>query len=156
LAWVSQRVRGVQAIKSTSFKVLVIASLCAVVAAVAVGAIGLDVMRRAEGMQLADTSAQAIVSAAPGAHVRAVVRVDAPAGTGTYTVEVLQNVQSAEYRATGARIRLALSSGTRFIMGMSPDVRPGAVVEVDGAMDAGATLRAAKIVILDGYVHVTR
>jgi hypothetical protein len=156
LGRVSQQARGVQTNKLTSFKVFVIASLCAVAAVVAVGAIALDVMRRAKGMQLADTSARAIVSAAPGAHVRAIVRVDAPAGARTYTVEVLQNVQNTEYRATGARIRLALSSGTRFIMGVSPDVRPGAVVQVDGAMGADTTLRAAKIVILNDYVHMTR
>jgi hypothetical protein len=139
-----------------SFRSWVIGLLCASVAVAALAAIGFDVTRRAEGMRLADTSSNAILSASPGTPVKAVVRVEAPSGAGTFTALLLQNVQGAEYRETRTRIRLTLSSGTHFVMGASPDVKSGAIVQADGAMDAGNTLLAAKIVVLDDYVHVTR
>jgi hypothetical protein len=149
-------VRAVQAVKLSSSKRWFIVSLCAFVVIAAVAAIGLDVMRRAQGMQLADTSASAVLSAPAGTHIKAVMRVEAPAAAGMFAVEILQNTQGADYRETGARIRLALSSGTHFIMGATPDLKPGAIVQADGAMDAGSTLRAAKIVVLNDYVHVIR
>jgi hypothetical protein len=153
---VGKRARGVQANTSFSFRSWLTGSLCIVVTIVTVGAIGFDVMRRAEGMRIAGTSAKSLLSARAGTHVKAVLRVETEADGGTFAAEILQSTQGAEYRETGTQIRLALSSGTRFIMGASPDVKSGAIIEVDGAMDGGDTLRAAKIVVLNDYVHLTR
>ena len=146
--------RAVQSIKSLSSRRWIIVSLCLLAGVVAAGAIGVDIMRRAAGMQLADTSADAVVGAPSGGHIKAVVRIENAAPGGAFKAQILENTQGADYRATGRRIPLALTPDTHFIMGASSDVKTGAIVQADGAMDASHTLRAAKIVVLNDYVHV--
>jgi hypothetical protein len=131
-------------------------ALCLLVSVVAVAGIGSDVMQRAQSMRLAGTSAGAITAAPSGTQVKAVLRIAEPARQDTFAADVLENVRGADYRATGTRIRLVVLPGTRFIMGAAADVKPGAIVQADGAMDAAQTLRAAKIVVLGDYVHVMR
>jgi hypothetical protein len=145
-----------QSARSISIPRWIAVSLSILIAAAAVAAIGLDVMRRAKSMQLADSSAAAIFASPPGSHIKAVLHVGQKADVGRYTSEILENVQGADYRGTGRSVVLDLEGDTRFIMGAAADIRTGAIVQADGVLEAAHALHAARIVVLNDYVHVIR
>ena len=128
--------------------------LIVVACLVSIGAIGIDVMRRAVTMRLADANPAFIASATAGTQVQAVVRIGEAMGNGAMTAELLAAAGGSSYRQTATRVRLALAANTRYIMGAASDIRPGAIVQVDGTIDAPQRLRAAKIVVLNDYVHL--
>ncbi len=125
------------------------------VAAVVVAVI-LDVTRRAEHMRSSVVSAaQGAESAQPGGTVKAVVRLERPGERGRYLAAALASVDETTYRESGGHLELELTPQTTFVMGSADDVRPGAIVEVAGLLDAAQVVRARRIVILTGYVKVT-
>jgi hypothetical protein len=134
----------------------IIGSLCGVIVAAALSAVGYDIMRRARSMQPADTSAVAITASTAGTHVRAVLRIGQQSGPAIFAAEILESVQGADYRGSGRSVDLKLGPDTRFIMGAPADVKTGAIVQANGVMDAAHGLAAAKIVVLNDYVHVVR
>jgi hypothetical protein len=47
-----------------------------------------------------------------------------------------------------------LAADTSILMGSLADLKPNAVVQVSGTLDAERVLRATQVVILTNYVHV--
>ncbi len=118
--------------------------------------IGLNIYRRAGGMRATTTSAAAVLSARPGVHIKAVVRLEAAAGLNAYSAELLESSDGMVFHETPSQIRVALAGDSAVIMGGAADIHPGAVVQVSGAMDGAHTLHATQVVILGGYVRVNR
>jgi hypothetical protein len=126
----------------------------AIVIGVAAAVMSLDVVRRSGAMRAAMAPVGPVLAAPPGSSVKAVMRLEGPTGENAYSATLLQSDDGADYRSTPAHIRVALSAGTNLVMGAAADIKPGAVVQVTGTMDAGHALRASKIVILTGFVHL--
>lgn len=124
------------------------------VAAVIV-AVVLDVTRRAERMRLVSApAAQAAESTRPGGTVKTVVRLEGPGERARYLAAALASVDETTYRESGSHLELELTPQTTFVMGSAADVRPGAIVEVAGTLDADHVVRARRIVVLTGYIKV--
>jgi hypothetical protein len=130
--------------------------LCGLIAVAAVSAIGFDIMRRARSMQPAQSGAGAIMASPAGTHVVAVLHIGQSAAPGIFPSEILEKVQGADYRGTGRSVDLRLGPDTRFIMGAAADVKTGAIVQANGVIAAGHALFAAKVIVLNDYVHVIR
>jgi hypothetical protein len=145
-----------QAVQTGASRRWIFGSLCGLIAVTALSALGFDIMRRARSMQPADTTAGTILASTAGTHVKAVLHIGQQAGAGVFTAGILEAVQGADYRETGRNIELRLTGDTRVIMGASADVKAGAIVQANGVLDATHALAAAKIVVLNDYVHVIR
>jgi hypothetical protein len=127
-------------------------SVAAVIASVV-----LDVTRRAERMRpsaVSGAAALAAESAQPGETVKAVVRLGRSGERGRYLAAALARVDETTYRESGSHLELELTPQTAFVMGDAADVRPGAIVEVAGTLDAARVVRARRIVILTDYIKV--
>ncbi|MGD0191461.1 MAG: hypothetical protein ABSD74_12035 [Rhizomicrobium sp.] len=142
--------------QSGSLRRWTIGSLCGLIAVTAVSAIGFDIMRRAGSMQPAGTNAEVIMAASAGGHVKAVLHIGQQSAADVFAAEILENVQGADYRGTGRSVELKLGSDTRFIMGATADIKTGAIVQANGVIDDAHALVAARIVVLNDYVHVIR
>jgi hypothetical protein len=129
-------------------------SLAILVGIGAVAGIGHDIARRAGAMRPATTTAAAVFSAQPGAHIKLVARVDHSVSLNTYAAQLLESRAEGSYRVTPERLRIALSADTSVVMGSAADLQPGAVVQASGALDGARTLQARQIVILTGYVRI--
>jgi hypothetical protein len=125
-----------------------------VVGIVAVGAIGFDIARRAGEMRAASTPAASVLASRTGAAIKAVVRIESQTGPNAYSAELLESAGGTDYRGTASHIRVALGANTSVIMGASGDVKRGAVIQTNGAIDSARTLHADQIVILSGFVRV--
>jgi hypothetical protein len=127
----------------------------AILAAVgALGAIGFDIARRASAMRPATTTVSSVWSAQPGARIKVVARLERSEGLNIYSAELLESRDGSTYRITPAHIRIALAGDTSIIMGTASDLKPGAVVQANGAMDGTRTYHASKIVVLTGMVRI--
>jgi len=117
-----------------------------------------DVTRRAQGMRTALAGVPAPQQpqlTQPGGEVKTVARLEPADRAGHYLAATLSSVTETTYRDTGARFEVELTPQTQFLMGSAADLRPGAVVEVAGTLDAARIVRARRIVILTGYIRVT-
>jgi hypothetical protein len=95
----------------------------------------------------------ALASSAPGESVDLAIEITA-AGDGSVAGRMLERSSQTRYRRTQRAVTLRWSARTKLVMGKSGDIRPGAIVQAHGPLDAGATLDADRLVVLTGYVEV--
>jgi hypothetical protein len=73
---------------------------------------------------------------------------------GRITGRVLQPIDPTTLTRTDQTITIALQPGVTREMGSAADVKPGALLQADGAIGNDGTLRAGSLVVLTGYVHL--
>ena len=128
--------------------------LFGLVLAVAVGVIGLDVFHRAGGMTPMTMPQGMMKRLKIGDAAKAVVRIDAMPAAGRFSATLLERIDDADYRASADRLALVVAPDTPVVMGAIADLRPGAVAQIGGVLDAARALEVNKVVILTGYVRV--
>jgi hypothetical protein len=129
--------------------------LLLITGAIAVAAIGLDVARRATGMEAARTSAAAVMAAKPDRATKAVVMLGPSPAPSVFDATVLES-NGANYRETATHIRVVRAADATIVMGTAADLKPGAIIQANGMIDAAHTLHARQVVVLTGYVHIVR
>ena len=117
-------------------------------------AIGWNVMQRASRMQGSMEQVGSTRGGSIGSPMKAIVRVDALVDVHTIAAEVLERQTDSIYAGTHAQVRVVLANDAAFVMGHVSDIKPGAIIEAIGTRQDLTTLRAARIVILTGYVHL--
>lgn len=105
-------------------------------------------------MRAASTPAASVMASRTGAAIKAVVRIESQTGPNAHSAELLESAGGTGYRGTASHIRVALGANTSVIMGAPGDIKPGAVIQANGAIDSARTLHADQIVILSGFVRV--
>lgn len=129
----------------------------AVLAIVAVWAIR-GVLTRAQQMSTAGTTASTFASISPGSSVKVVVGIESVEGNELKGV-LLEKHSDSLYLMTSDRtptVIAALTSDTSVVMGKPQDIAVGAIVQLEGTIDANHVLQANRIVILSGYVRLSR
>ena len=89
-----------------------------------------------------------------GGPITAVVRIDAKNSDGTFNATFLQPLGSNTYRVTSQQLRIQLAGDITYAMGDAGSMRPGAVVQVKGALSAVGEITAHDVVGLTGFVTV--
>ena len=116
------------------------------------------VLVRAQEMKAADTSASALASVASGSPAKAVVQLDHVSG-GELKVTLLQRQSDTVYLVPSeniATVTAVLTPETSVVMGKPEEIVAGAIVQLDGTMDERHALRTNQIVILTGYVRLSK
>jgi hypothetical protein len=127
-----------------------------VLAALIVGSMALAAWKaasRSVNMSAAMTPA-AVDAIAPGSEVLWVLEIVAIDPIGVAQGIVLDKESETIYRRSTTKVVIHDNTQTRFVMGTSGDVRPGAVVHVTGKLRSDHAVDAEKIVILSGFVQV--
>jgi predicted aminopeptidase len=132
----------------------ILALLTGVIGIAGLGWIAYDVLQRAQLMRPVATSASAVLAAREGELIRAVVRLRAADGANAWSADLLDKLDDTSYRQTASVIRVVLLDDTSIVMGGPADLRPGAVVQLSGNLNAERALRVRRVVILTEYVHV--
>ena len=141
-------------INETSLKWII---FLAVLASVAVWAIR-GVLVRAQQMSTADTSASTFASAPPGSSAKAVVRLESVKGKELKGM-LLEKQSDTVYLLPSEKTQIVtaiLTPDTSVVMGKPQDIAGGAVVQLAGTIDANHVLQTTQVVILTGYVRVSR
>jgi hypothetical protein len=141
-------------INETSLKWII---FLAVLASVAVWAIR-GVLGRSQQMSTADTSASTFASISPGSSAKAVVRLESVSGKelkGTLLEKQGDTVYLLPSESTPTVIAV-LTPDTSVVMGKPKDIAVGAVVQLAGVLDADHVLQTNQVVILTGYVRLSR
>lgn len=96
-----------------------------------------------------------LAAAQSGTPLNIAVEVTAIPAPGLLDARLLDS-QGSEFIRTPETVQIQLQSGTEVSMGNMRDLRPGAVLQVNGVKrDPGASLLTAnRVVILTGYVQV--
>jgi hypothetical protein len=124
--------------------------------AVAMGWAAKSLLARSSRMKMADISAQAFSTLAPGDKMMAVARIDTVTEQNLKAT-LLERVNDSVYRksrARGSSITAVLTPETSVAMGKSEDIVPGAIVQLAGTVDGDHVLHASQVVILTGYVRL--
>lgn len=103
--------------------------------------------------EMSPMPAHAVESAAPGASVTFVARVDA-IKRSTITAKILERVTGNTYRATGDTIAIYAPESVSVAMGSRDDLKPGAVVYVYATATKPHAADASKLVVMTPYVSI--
>ncbi|HEY0797373.1 MAG TPA: hypothetical protein VGD64_16490 [Acidisarcina sp.] len=115
------------------------------------------VLARAAAMKTSAATADSYYKLQPGTTAKVVLRLDEVA-RDTLTGTPLQRETDTLYRLAAQKPRqivVDLAAETSVVMGKPPDIVPGAVVQVSGAIGPSHRLQATQVVILTGYVRVS-
>lgn len=138
------------------FKLLAFATVIVVAGLAAMMWAGMSVVDRAGGMAAAGTSANAFQAAVSGTPVKLVVSVDRVAPNGGITAEILNKSTDGTYAHSGRHLEAALPANAKFLMGGQDDLKPGAIVQINGKIAAAHRLAVDEVVILNGFVRMVR
>lgn len=131
----------------------ILLALGLVVAAVILAA---DVTRRARAMRASISTFTNVADSRPGARIEPVVRLEGGGAGDVRVAEVLRPIDGADFRGTGTRLEFVVDRSATFAMGAASDLKPGAVAQVRGTLDAAHRLHADRVVLLTRVVHVAR
>jgi len=131
---------------------ILLASVLIVAAALLAG----NIARRARAMRASITTSADVGRAQPGMRIEPVVRLEGRAAGNLRVAEVLRSVGGADFRGTGTRLEFVVERTAKFTMGAATDLRPGAVAQIRGTLDASRRLHADRVVLLTRVVHVER
>lgn len=109
---------------------------------------------RAERMKAADTPASVFATTAPGAHAKAVVRLDQVVRKNLKDT-ILERESDTVYRSPVGKSPTvaALTPETSVVMGEPEGIVAGAIVPLAGTLDNNHVLRTNQVAILTGYVR---
>ncbi len=110
-------------------------------------------MTKAMGMNTATTAGSSLAQLKPGDEAKVVLELTTVTTTNLEG-EILEKQTEADYRRTGATLKIAFDAATPVVMGKATDVHQGAVVHVKARMGSDHILHAGQIVILTGYVKI--
>jgi hypothetical protein len=116
------------------------------------------VLVRAKEMSTADTSASTFASMSPGSSAKAVVRLESVKGKELKGI-LLEKQSDTVYLLPSQRtstVIAVLTADTQVVMGKPEDLTPGVIVQLAGILDADHVLQTKQVVILTGYVHLSR
>ena len=138
----------------TRIKIIVLVCLIAVLAAGALVWAGMSVMDRAGGMVPTGTSAHEFETAAVGTQVKLIVLVERVSASGEVGAQILNKDAGGFYVRSGSRIVLTIPSDTDYLMGGRSDVKPDAVLQINGQVSSARHLTLHNVVILTGFVKL--
>lgn len=108
----------------------------------------------AMGADPAVQTANQFALASPDAPVAIVLEVTSlPSGT-LLSGAVLQKNADDSYTRTSQDATVRWSAA-QLVMGSTTDIRPGAIVQVNGQMGGDSIVQASQVVVLTGFVQVT-
>lgn len=130
--------------------------LLALILIVAAGFLAANITRRARAMRASLTTFADVADSRPGMRIEPVVRLEGSTAGNVHVAEVLQSIDGTDFRGTGTRLEFVVDRTATFAMGAASDLKPGAVAQVRGTLDAARRLRADRIVLLTRFVHVAQ
>lgn len=136
------------------FKLLALATVIVVAAGAAITWAGMSVVDRAGGMATTGTSASAFAAAKTGTPIKLVVSVDRLTADGGFAAEILDKGVNDTYSHSGTHVAFHVPANAKFLMGGRNDLKPGAVLQVNGQIADARRLAVSEIVVLNGFVRI--
>ncbi len=138
----------------TRIKIIALVSVTCVLAIGGLLWAGMSVMDRGGGMVPTGTSAREFATAAVGTPVKLIVLVERVDGSGAVGAQILNKDGDNGYARSGSHISLTIPANTDYLMGGRSDVKPDAVLQINGHLSSPGHLTLRNVVVLTGFVHL--
>lgn len=116
---------------------------------------GWDALKLFGGMAPKGLPRTAFANTAPGAAAQLVIQVLSIGKDGEITGRLLEG-REERYRSTSVPVVGQLTAHAAVLMGTAADIKPHAVLDISGKLDAHHRISVERVIVLTGYVTVER